>query len=72
MKKFVLSFFFSFFFFFQASAESYIPVNEVFSDIEKDYKYFHEVQELYNRGILFPDENGRLNPTKLLDRDEFV
>jgi hypothetical protein len=72
MKKIFFSILFSFFFFFQASAESYIPVDEVFSDIEKDYKYFHEVQELYNRGILFPDENGRLNPTKLLDRDEFV
>lgn len=50
----------------------YLPVEDVFSDIDKNYKYYHEVQELYNRWILFPDANGKLNPTKLLNRDEFV
>jgi hypothetical protein len=72
MKKIFLSLFFFFFLFSPAFAETIIPVEDIFSDINKDYKYYKEVQELYNRGMIFPDENGKLNPEKLLTRDEFV
>lgn len=72
MKKIFLSLFSFFFLFSPAFAETIIPVEDIFSDINKDYKYYKEVQELYNRGMIFPDENGKLNPEKLLARDEFV
>ncbi|USN58359.1 MAG: hypothetical protein H6767_08940 [Candidatus Peribacteria bacterium] len=27
---------------------------------------------MYDRGMVFPDSEGRFNPLKLLNRDEFV
>lgn len=50
----------------------FIPVDEVFSDIDKNYKYYKELQELYNRWMIFPEEDGKFHPEKLLERDEFV
>jgi len=49
-----------------------IPVEQVFSDIKKDYKYYNELQDLYNKWMIFPDSNWKFNPNKLLTRDEFV
>jgi len=49
-----------------------IPVEKVFTDISKDYKYHKELQALYDRWMIFPDENWKFSPNKLLNRDEFV
>jgi len=49
-----------------------IPVEEVFSDIDSDYKYIHELQTLYDKWMITPDSEWRFNPRKLLNRDEFV
>jgi len=49
-----------------------IPVEQVFSDIKKDYKYYNELQDLYDKWMIFPDSNWKFNPNKLLTRDEFV
>jgi S-layer homology domain len=72
MKKIIFSFLLFLFSFSGVFADNYLPIDEVFSDIKKDYKYYNEVQELYNRWILFPDSDGKLRPEKLLERDEFV
>jgi len=49
-----------------------IPVEKVFTDIDKNYKYYNELQTLYERWMIFSDEWWKLNPKKLLNRDEFV
>jgi len=49
-----------------------IPVEKVFIDIDKNYKFYNELQTLYDRWMIFPDTNWRFNPKKLLNRDEFV
>ena len=49
-----------------------VPVEKVFTDIDKNYKYYNELQTLYDIWMIFPDENWKLNPKKLLNRDEFV
>ncbi|MFA5916733.1 MAG: S-layer homology domain-containing protein [Candidatus Gracilibacteria bacterium] len=51
---------------------AFIPIDTVFNDINKDYKYFNELQELYNKQVFYPDESGKFNPNKILTRDEFV
>lgn len=51
---------------------AFVPVNTAFNDINKDYKYFNELQELYNKQVFYPDESDKFNPNKLLSRDEFV
>lgn len=48
------------------------PVETVFSDIDKNYKYYNELQDLYDKWAVYPDENGKFNPYKLLTRDEYV
>lgn len=48
------------------------PVETVFSDINKSYKYYYELQDLYDKMAVYPDENGKFDPYKLLTRDEFV
>ncbi|MDD5769715.1 MAG: PKD domain-containing protein [Candidatus Gracilibacteria bacterium] len=45
---------------------------DVFIDITSSYKYLPELQSLYDKGIILPDENNKFNPSKLLTRDEFV
>ena len=75
MKKILFLIFLSLTFMFwsmQAALASTIPVENVFSDIESDYKYYDELQALYDRGMIFPDAEGRFNPYSLLERDEFV
>lgn len=47
-------------------------VENVFSDIDADYEYRDELQLLYDRGMVSPDEEGRFRPYSLLNRDEFV
>ncbi len=51
---------------------AFITVNTVFTDINTDYKYFNELQELYNKQVFYPDENSKFNPNSLLRRDEFI
>ncbi len=48
------------------------PIEKVFKDIDKDYKYYYELQTLYDKWMFFPDKNGNFNPNKLLKRDEFI
>ncbi len=48
------------------------PVEKVFKDIDKNYKYYNELQTLYDKGMFFPDKNGNFNPRKLLSRQEFI
>gem|GEM_PF-535868 len=72
MKKILLISLLFFSYFPHSFADSAIPVEDIFSDVTPNYKYYKEVQELYNRGMIFPDENGKLSPQKLLTRDEFV
>ncbi|MDD3145170.1 MAG: PKD domain-containing protein [Candidatus Gracilibacteria bacterium] len=73
MLKKIASFFLLYFIFFVGNtfADS-VPVEDVFSDIKKDYKYYNELQTLYDKGMITPDSDGRFNPQKLLNRDEFV
>ncbi|MDD3302787.1 MAG: PKD domain-containing protein [Candidatus Gracilibacteria bacterium] len=67
-----ISFFFLTLFCINQLSATYIPIENIFSDITKDYKYFDELQELYNRQAIYPDSDGKFNPYKLLTRDEFV
>jgi hypothetical protein len=73
MKKIFYTFFVYIFLFFIKSSifAASIPVENIFSDIDVDYKYYNELQYLYDKWMIFPDENWRFNPNKLLDRDEF-
>ncbi|MGE4444429.1 MAG: PKD domain-containing protein [Candidatus Altimarinota bacterium] len=72
MKKifFLLSVFSLFIFSFQAFAAQ--KIEDVFTDIKKDYIYYNELQTLYDKGVITPDLNGKFNPNKLLSRDEFI
>lgn len=58
--------------YFQTIQAYYESVENVFLDIDSDYKYLQELQNLYDKWVITPDENGKFNPTKLLNRDEFV
>ncbi len=49
-----------------------IPVEEVFSDIDSDYKYISELQTLYDKWMISPDSDWKFNPYQLLTREEFV
>ncbi len=57
---------------FSYSFWSEIKVEDVFSDISQDYKYYNELQTLYDRGMIFPDSDWKFSARKLLNRDEFV
>ncbi len=48
------------------------PVQDVFVDVDSDYKYLDELQVLYDKWMITPDSNWRFNPHALLTRDEFV
>lgn len=47
-------------------------VQDVFIDIDSNYEYLEELQQLYDRGMIVTDASRRFNPDSLLDRDEFV
>lgn len=51
------------------SAESVV---DVFSDVDSDYTYLTELQKLYDKWMIFPDQDWWFNPDRLLTRDEFV
>lgn len=74
IKKIIYTFFVYIFLFFIKSSlfAASIPVEKIFSDIDSNYKYYNELQYLYDKWMIFPDESWRFNPNKLLDRDEFV
>jgi len=47
--------------FFTGIAQSFaaqILVENIFSDIDSDYIYRDELQALYDRGMIIPDESG--------------
>lgn len=72
MKILKIIFFVFFFSIFGLSKANNIPVEIAFKDIDKNYKYYNELQTLYDRWIIFPDENENFNAKKNLTRDEFV
>ena len=74
LKKTILIFLISIFclFWFNNISADSIPVEDIFSDINEDYKYLDELQALYNNWMIKPDVNWRFNPLELLNRDEFV
>lgn len=47
-------------------------IETIFKDIDTNYKYYKELQALYNKGMIFPDENWNFNPDALLTRAEFI
>jgi hypothetical protein len=56
LKKLILTFFILIFSLFtQACFSDSIPVENIFSDIDKDYKYILELQTFYDRGMITPD-----------------
>ncbi len=72
MLKKILHFIIAIFFIFSFCNADSVPVEQVFKDITKNYKYYNELQTLYDRWMIFPDSDGNFNPKKLLNRDEFV
>ncbi|MCD5380558.1 PKD domain-containing protein [Candidatus Gracilibacteria bacterium] len=68
----ILLFFVFLFAGFSNTFASQIKIEDVFSDISKDYKYYNELQTLYDKGMIFPDQSGKFNAKRLLNRDEFV
>ena len=73
MKKSILIFFWIIYLLFNINLSYGLDnVEKVFSDIDKNYIYYHELETLYNKWMISPDSNWRFNPYKLLDRDEFV
>lgn len=49
-----------------------VLVENIFSDIDKNYEYREELQKLYDRGMIIPDGSGKFSPKAYLNRDEFV
>lgn len=47
-------------------------IEDVFIDIKKDYIYYNELQNLYDKWVISPDLEKKFNPNKLLSRDEFI
>lgn len=74
LKKIIISFFIVFVLLLTGnSAFSYsVPVENIFTDIDEDYKYLHELQTFYDKGMIKPDTDWNFNPRALLNRDEFV
>lgn len=72
IKKLITFFILYFIVFLWNAFSASIPVEQVFSDISKDYKYYNELQTLYDKGMIKPDSEWKFNPKKLLNRDEFV
>jgi len=54
------------------NANSLIPIQDAFNDIKVNYKYYNELQTLYNKWMIFPEDDGGFHPEKLLHRDDFV
>ena len=72
LKKILTLFVLYFVLFISSVSSASISVDEIFTDIDGDYKYLDELQTLYDRGMVSPDENWEFNRTALLTREEFV
>lgn len=72
LKKIITFLFFFLIVFLSKTFAVSIPVEQVFTDIDKNYKYYNELQVLYDKWMIFPDNEWKLNPNKFLNRDEFV
>ena len=49
-----------------------ISVEDIFSDIDSNYTYLEELQELYDDWIILLSDDWKFNPYKPLTRDEFI
>lgn len=47
-------------------------IENVFSDIDKNYKYYNELQSLYDKWMISPERDSKFNPYSLIKRDDFV
>lgn len=47
-------------------------VENIFKDIDKNYPYLNELQNLYDNWVIVPDNEGKFNSNELLKRDEFI
>lgn len=70
MKKILLFCFFFFFYIFQTFA--FDKVEDIFEDIPVDYPYLHELQTLYEKGVIWPTLDKKFHPNDGINRDEFV
>ena len=57
---------------FLSNISHWANVEDVFSDISKDYIYYNELQTLYDKWMISSDSSWKFNPQRLLNRDEFV
>ena len=69
MFKKIFLFFVLWLFSLNVSAEN---VEDVFVDVDKNYPYLKELQALYDKWIILPDNEGKFQANSLLNRDEFV
>ena len=65
-------FFITFFFFLHTAVFANQKVEDVFIDIDSNYKYLSELQTLYDKGIIQPNIHNKFKPYELLSREEFV
>lgn len=72
MKKIKILFLLLILLWFKQSFASFIPIENIFTDIDSNYKYYYELRDLYNRQAIYPDSDNKFNPQRLLTRDEFV
>ncbi len=56
----------------QQTFSSNIPVERVFDDIDSNYEYHDELQALYDREIILPNVNWKLEPYSLVKKDDFI
>lgn len=70
--KIVIYIFISFFVLNLQTFASQEKVQDVFWDISNDYKYLQELQSLYDKWMISPDENWNFSPNALLTRWEFT
>jgi len=47
-------------------------IENLFKDVKKDYKYYNELQILYDKWIILPDSDWNFNPNSLVTRQEFI
>ena len=64
--------FITFFFFLYNTTFANQKIEDVFTDINSNYKYLSELQLLYNKGIIKPNLHNKFKPYELLTREEFV
>ncbi len=69
LKIFFILFFVLFYWLVKASD---IQVKDIFNDIDSSYKYYNELQTLYDRWMIFPSEDWWFHPNDFLTRAEFV